>query len=136
MLAIGDSAKAERLMAILSTDHHEGRLQLVAVVPLDELDRLADAIQTEQPDRVVLLKPDCPGEALDKILAAARTMPVRLQVLGEHLGDDAVAMLPSERSDGLRRAIPAPGRLPCEEALRRRRRSRACSSSPFPSSSW
>jgi exopolysaccharide biosynthesis polyprenyl glycosylphosphotransferase len=98
VLAIGDSAKAERLMAILSADHHEDRLRLVAVVPLEELDHLAETIRTEQPDRVVLLRPDCPSEALDKILAAARTMPVRLQVLGEHLGDEAVAMLPSKGS--------------------------------------
>ena len=94
VLAVGDAPKADRLLDILSTDHPDERFLLVGVVPLAELDRLAETISAERPDRVILLEPDCPSEALDKILDAARARSVRLQVLGEHLGDDAVAMLP------------------------------------------
>jgi lipopolysaccharide/colanic/teichoic acid biosynthesis glycosyltransferase len=94
VLAIGDAPKAGRLLDILSTDHPDERFLLVGVVPLAEIDRLADAITETQPDRVILLQPDCPSAALQKMLDAARAQPVRLQVLGEHLGDDAVAMLP------------------------------------------
>jgi lipopolysaccharide/colanic/teichoic acid biosynthesis glycosyltransferase len=94
VLAVGDAPKADRLLDILSTDHPDERFLLVGVVPLAELDGLAETISAERPDRVILLEPDCPSEALDKILDAARARSVRLQVLGEHLGDDAVAMLP------------------------------------------
>lgn len=94
MLAIGDAPKAGRLLNILSIEHPRDRFTLVGVVPLAELDRLADTITEKRPDRVILLQPDCPSEALEKMLDAARAQPVRLQVLGEHLGDDAVAMLP------------------------------------------
>ncbi|HEY5167963.1 MAG TPA: sugar transferase [Thermoleophilia bacterium] len=94
VLAIGDAPKADRLLDILSTDHPDQRFLLVGVVPLAEIDRLTDAITETQPDRVILLQPDCSSAALQKMLDAARAQPVRLQVLGEHLGDDAVAMLP------------------------------------------
>ena len=94
VLAIGDAPKADRLLDILSNDHPDKRFLLVGVVPLAEIDRLAGAIRETHPDRVILLQPDCPSEALETMLDAARAQPVRLQVLGEHLGDDAVAMLP------------------------------------------
>jgi len=94
VLAIGDAPRDERLVSILSGGHPRERVRLVAVVPLGELDRLAQVIDDEHPDRVILLQPDCPSGALESILRIARTRPVRLQVLGEHLGDDAVAMLP------------------------------------------
>jgi exopolysaccharide biosynthesis polyprenyl glycosylphosphotransferase len=94
VLAIGDTPTAERLISVLSSDNPHERVNLVAVVPLGELDRLAQVIDDQNPDRVILLKPDCPSDALDKILTVARTRAVRLQVVGEHLGDDAVAMLP------------------------------------------
>jgi lipopolysaccharide/colanic/teichoic acid biosynthesis glycosyltransferase len=94
VLAIGDSSRAERLVNVLSADDPHDRVRLVAVVPLAELDRLVQIIDDERPDRMILLQPDCPSEALAKILSVARTRPVRLQVLGEHLGDGTVALLP------------------------------------------
>ena len=95
VLAIGDAPEAERLVGVLSADHPRERIHLVGVVPLAELHRLSQAIDHECPDTVILLESDCSSDALDQILAAARESAVRLQVLGEHLGDDAVAMLPS-----------------------------------------
>jgi lipopolysaccharide/colanic/teichoic acid biosynthesis glycosyltransferase len=81
-------------VGILSADHPRDHFELVGAVPLAELDGLAGIIEQQCPDRMILLKPDCPSGDLEKILATARTMSVRLQVLGEHLGDDAVAVLP------------------------------------------
>ena len=105
VLAIGDAPKADRLLDILSTEHPRERFRLVGVVPLTGLDRLADAMEETHPDRMILLRPDCPSQALVKILAAARARPVRLQVVGEHLGDDAVAMLPG--ADQIVFAVPS-----------------------------
>ena len=117
MLAIGAATKAGRLLSVLSTEHPRDRFLLVGVVPLAELDRLAATINKERPDRVILLQPDCPSEALDKILDAARASSVRLQVLGEHLGDDAVAMLPGTAQTVF--AVPSrrPSGYPVKRAL-------------------
>ena len=105
VLAIGELPHPEHFMRILSADDPDDRLELVRVVPLTDLDRLGDYIDQERPQRVILLEPDCASEELETIFRAARTRPVRLQVLGEHLGDDAVAILPS--ASGTVFAVPA-----------------------------
>jgi lipopolysaccharide/colanic/teichoic acid biosynthesis glycosyltransferase len=94
VLAIGETCQAERLMDILAANGFREELRLVDCVPLSAVDGLAEIIAAQRPHRLVLLQTTCSSHELDTILSVARRSCVRLQVLGEQLGDDAVAMLP------------------------------------------
>jgi len=69
-----------------------------AAVPADELERLEAVISRETPTSLILLDHDCPDALLRPLLEMARRHRVRLQVSGEHLGEDPVCLLPGASS--------------------------------------
>lgn len=94
-MAIGDDPEARRLIDILNVGRNGDCLRLVAVVPLSRVHRLSQVIAEKRPQRMILLQPHCPRDVLGTIVGVARQERVRLQVLGEHLDDDTVAVLPT-----------------------------------------
>jgi lipopolysaccharide/colanic/teichoic acid biosynthesis glycosyltransferase len=95
---VGDPGDAQRLIDVL--DHPAGSTpcRLVAVVPIDQPSTLDATIDDEAPTSIVILDHDCTDEQLRPLLDIARRRRIRLQVRGEHLGEEPVCLLPGSSS--------------------------------------
>ncbi len=98
VVAIGDPSDARLLLTKLQRRGETDARRLVAVVPADDPQMLDSAITREAPTSIILLDHDCPDEQLRPLLEVARRRRVRLQVRGEHLGEDPVSLLPGASS--------------------------------------
>ena len=94
VIAVGDPLEARRLIAALDCSTVDEPSRLVAVVPIDQPGALDAAIEQERPTSIILLDHDCSDEELRPLLDIARRRRIRLQVRGEHLGEEPVCLLP------------------------------------------